>query len=216
MPTREGAEQQARAAYAHGFRKDADLSVPRGTSRTELDVAKDIRDGRLSSPQRIGDLWLFDLRVTGTGVSYRDKYHEYVYRPPEFYLIPEFLKRCQGVPVLFEHPEKSLTTEEWRNRAIGSLMLPYLPAETHDSSEVWAIARIHDGDAAELMMTTHISTSPAVSFSAQDSLKKIRNADGSILLIEGRPAVFDHLAICPAGVWDKGHSPAGVNTGVSS
>lgn len=185
---------------------------------TETDIAKAIRDGELESPQRIGDLWLFDVRITGTGVSYRPKHEEYVYRPPEFYLTDEFLARCSGLPVIFDHPEKKgqIDTDEWRQRAIGSIVLPYIPNETterKDPTEVWGIARIHDGDAAELMMTSHISTSPAVKFGAAGSTKTVRMDDGSRLMIEGNPNYIDHLAVCPEGVWDKGGEPRGVNTG---
>ena len=182
---------------------------------TELDIAKAIRDGKLSSPQRIGNLWLFDLRVTGTGASYREKHDEYVYRPPDHYLNKEFLERCQGLPVIFEHPEKSmLDTDEYRQRNVGSIVLPYIPTredDAHMTDEVWGIARIYDGDAAELMQTSHISTSPAVSLDAAGDSSTVEMLDGSTLLIEGKPPYLDHLAVCPAGVWDKGGAPRGVS-----
>lgn len=182
---------------------------------TELDIAKAIRDGKLESPQRIGSMWLFDVRVTGTGASYRDAHDEYVYRPAEFYLNDEFLERCQGLPVIFEHPEGSLLdTNEFRQRAIGSLVLPYIPTRNDDkhlTSEVWAIARIYDGDAAELMQTSHVSTSPAVNLGAAGDSRTIEMDDGSTLLIEGKPPYLDHLAVCPVGVWDKGGEPRGVS-----
>lgn len=182
---------------------------------TELDVAKAIRDGKLPSPQRVGPMWLFDLRVTGTGASYRPAHDEYVFRPPEHYLNEEFLERCQGLPVIFDHPGQSmLDTDEWRQRSIGSCILPYIPArddESHLTSEVWAIARIHDGDAAELMQTSHVSTSPAVSLDAAGDSRTVEMEDGSTLLIEGKPPYMDHLAVCEAGVWDKGGEPRGVS-----
>lgn len=181
---------------------------------TETDIARAIRDGKLESPQRLDHVWLFDLRVTGTGVAYRASLDEWVYRPPEFYLTDEFLERCQGLPVLFDHPEKGLTdTEEWRQRAIGALVLPYIPDhddEFHATNEVWAIARIYDDDAAELMLTTHISTSPAVEFSGKGDLRYTRTDDGDRLLIEDKPMYIDHLAIVPEGVWDKMTTPRGV------
>lgn len=182
---------------------------------TEMDVAKAIRDGELPSPQRIGSLWLFDLRITGTGASYRSAHDEYVYRPPDLYLNDEFMERCQGLPVIFEHPDKGmLNTEDFRSRVIGSVILPYIPSsddETHLTSEVWSIARIYDGDAAELMQTSHVSTSPAVNLDAAGDSRTVRMADGSILLIEGKPPYIDHLAVCEIGVWDKGGEPRGVN-----
>lgn len=210
-------EQAVAIAYKEAGKSRSDANELTD-ERTELDIAKAIRDGELESPQRIGDLWLFDVRITGTGVSYRPKHEEYVYRPPEFYLTDEFLARCSGLPVIFDHPEKKgqIDTDEWRQRAIGSIVLPYIPNETterKDPTEVWGIARIHDGDAAELMMTSHISTSPAVKFGAAGSTKTVRMDDGSRLMIEGNPNYIDHLAVCPEGVWDKGGEPRGVNTG---
>lgn len=188
-------------------------SVPE--QRTEMDIAKAMRDGELLSPQRIGQMWLFDLRVTGTGVSYRQSLDEYVYRPPELYLTDEFLERCNGVPVIFDHPEKGmLDTEEYRQRAIGSLMLPYIPQRNDDkhlTDEVWSIARIYDGDAAELMQTSHISTSPAVGLNAAGNSRSVTQDDGSTLLIEDKPPILDHLSVCEVGVWDKGGEPRGVN-----
>lgn len=188
-------------------RKDAD-------ELNETDIAKMIRDGELPSPQRIGDLWLFDIRITGTGTSFREALNEYVYRPPEFYLNDDFLERCQGLPVIFEHPEKNmLNTEEYQNRTIGSIALPYIPERNdgiHQTDEVWGIARIYDGDAAELMMTSHISTSPGVALGDSGSSKSIKQDDGSTLLIEGKAQLLDHVGICRNGVWDKGDSPRGV------
>lgn len=182
---------------------------------TELDIAKAMRDGKLSSPQRLGQMWLFDIRVTGTGTSYRQSLDEYVYRPPELYLNDEFLERCNGLPVIFEHPgESMLNTVEYRQRAIGTVMLPYIPRRNDDkhlTDEVWAIARIYDADAAELMQTSHISTSPAVGLTAAGNSRTVKTDDGSTLLIEGKPPILDHLAVAPLGVWDKGGEPRGVN-----
>ncbi len=224
MPSVSENRHAAMEAAAHGH---STLGIPKSVGKefvkhdsaetpTEIDIAKAIRDGEIESPQRIGDMWLFDLRVTGTGASYREQHKEYVYRPPEIYLSDEFLERCAGLPVIFEHPEGTLDTAEWRQRAIGSLILPYIPTETteqKDPTEVWSIARIHDGDAAEAMMTTHISTSPAVKFDAAGSTKTVQIEDGSDLLIEGNPSYIDHLAVCTVGVWDKGGEPRGVNNG---
>lgn len=181
----------------------------------ERAIAESIQTGLFPSPQRINDLWLFDLRVTGTGVSFRPQLNEWVYRPPEFYLCPEFLERCNGVPVIFNHPEKSsLNTEEWRERAIGALILPYIPVtedDKHRIDEVWSIARIYDSDAAELMMTTHTSTSPSVKFETEGSTQSVLAEDGNLLLIEGNPSFLCHVAVCSAGVWDQGGAPRGIN-----
>jgi hypothetical protein len=174
----------------------------------ELDIARAIQAGELPSPQQFENIWLFDVRVTGTGTAYRSGLGEFVYRPPENFLTQEFLDRCNGLPLIFEHPEKDLlNTEEYRSRAIGTVILPYIKGD-----EVWGIAKVYDEDAAQLMQTTHISTSPAVKVSSGDS-ESFGLEDGKTFLIEGSPSYLDHLAICEQGVWDKGGDPTGVNTG---
>lgn len=180
--------------------------------KTEFDVAKAIQSGELASPQQFGNLWLFDVRITGTDTAYRESLNEYVYRPPEHYLNDDFLARCNGLPVIVEHPEgKALDTEEFRRRIIGTIFIPYIKGE-----EVWGIAKIFDEAGADLMLSTHGSTSPAVVFQRSDGNKKIEMDDGSHLLIEGIPSLLDHLAICGEGVWDKGNGPSGVNIGDSA
>jgi 8-oxo-dGTP pyrophosphatase MutT (NUDIX family) len=174
----------------------------------ELDIAKRMAAGELLSPQRYENVWLFDLRITGTGTSYRTEHEEYVYRPPENFLTEEFRQRCNGLPVIFEHPKKSiLNSDEYRDRSIGTIFLPYLT-----ETEVRGIAKVFDDDAARLMPTSHASTSPAVIFRDAGSAETVE-VDGQSVLIEGKPSYLDHLAICEEGVWDKGGEPSGVNTG---
>ena len=173
----------------------------------ELGVAKAIRDGDLVSPQHYENLTLFALRVTGTGVSYRSKLDEYVYRKPELYLNKHFLERCNGLPVIWEHPDTGkLNTEEFLDRVIGTVVLPYIKGE-----EVWGIAKIYDQEAAQAMESKQLSTSPAVVFRPTDGNKHTTLEDGSALLVEGKPSLLDHLAICEEGVWDKGRDPTGVD-----
>ncbi len=173
----------------------------------ETDIAEAIRDGELTSPQRIGNLWLFAMRITGTGVAFRDKLNEFAYRDPSIYLTPHFLARCNGLPVIWNHPEtQALTSEEYGNRSIGAICLPYIAED-----EVWGIARIYDSEAAEMMAAEQLSTSPAVIWSSvQDSNVRTELPDGETVLIEGTPQLLDHLAICDQGVWDKGGDAVGV------
>jgi hypothetical protein len=174
----------------------------------ELDIAKRMAADELLSPQRFENIWLFDLRITGTGTSYRAAHDEYVYRPPENFLTEEFRERCNGLPLIFEHPKKViLDTDEYRSRAIGTVILPYIAGD-----EVRGIAKVFDSDATQLMLTTHESTSPAVVFRDAGSTETVE-VDGKTVLIEGKPSYLDHLAICKMGVWDKGGEPSGVNTG---
>jgi hypothetical protein len=177
-------------------------------SGNELDIAKRMAEGLLLSPQRCANFWLFDVRITGTGISYRTAHEEYVYRTPETFLTEEFVQRCNGLPLIFEHPQDRVTlnTEEYRSRSIGNVFLPYIKGD-----EVWGIAKVFDDDAAQLMLTSHRSTSPAVVFGDAGSTETVKH-DGSTVLIEkGDPSQIDHLAICIEGVWDKGGEPTGVN-----
>ena len=185
---------------------DAALRV--AAADTELAIAELIKDRVATSPQLYANVWLFDLRITGTGTAYRTKISEHVYRPPEHYLHAEFLARCNGLTVIFEHPKKgTLNSEEFADRAIGSIMLPYLKGD-----EVWGIAKIYDAPAAKIMSEKQLSTSPSVVFHSMEDCANVTLDNGEQLLIEGKPALLDHLAICEAGVWDKGGAPAGVNS----
>lgn len=189
-----------------GVRKHIEIL---GASLTELDIAKSIRAGDLSSPQRYENLWLFDVRITGTGASYRSAHDEYVWRDPEIFLSDDFLERCAGLPLIFEHPtEGTLNTDEWRSRMVGIVVLPYIKGD-----EVWGIAKVYDEDAAQLMESGEISsTSPAVVFREAGSTETA-DYNGKSVLIEGKPSYLDHLAICQVGVWDKGGEPSGINYG---
>lgn len=180
----------------------------------ELGVACAIRDGRLTSPQQYGHLWLFAMRITGTGVAYRSRKMdgkkviaeaEYAWRDPAIYLNDRFLQRCNGLPVVLVHPKGNmLDTEAFNETAIGAVMLPYIKGD-----EVWAIARIQDEDAAKAMVASPMSTSPGVVW-RDGSVNAESEVDGHKFLIEGVPSLMDHVAVCWQGVWDKGGKPSGV------
>jgi 8-oxo-dGTP pyrophosphatase MutT (NUDIX family) len=183
----------------------------------ELSMAKAIRDGELTSPQRYANILLIAIRITGTGLAYRAHRKEHVWRDGSIYLNPEFLERCNGLPVIFEHPDKAmLDTEEFRERVVGTVFLPYV----RDDS-VWAIAKIFDATAATLLSNEAMSTSPGVVLAVSDD-DKHKLSDGSTFLIEGKPRLLDHIAILApktlatdsgdAGVWDKGRGLRGVDS----
>jgi len=186
-------------------------------SANELDIARMMAAGDLVSPQRYGKFWLFDIRLTGTGAAYRNavkddngkvlREAEYCWRDPAIYLDPEFLARANGLPVTYDHPEKKpvLDSEEFHNRIVGTIFLPYIKG-----NEVWAIVKIWDDSCLDWLHGEKASTSPAVVFSSASNNEKVRLNDGTVLLVEGEPALLDHIALCGAGVWDKGGDPSGV------
>jgi 8-oxo-dGTP pyrophosphatase MutT (NUDIX family) len=174
----------------------------------ELGIARAMAAGELTSPQKYANVTLFAMRITGTGTAYRRQHDEFVYRRPENYLTDEFLARCNGLPVIWEHPVKAtLNSKEFADRIVGTIMLPYIKDD-----EVWGIAKMYDDAAVEGLSSQQLSTSPAVVFHNASVNSKMELENGSTLLIEGKPSLLDHLAICETGVWDKGEGPHGVES----
>jgi hypothetical protein len=176
--------------------------------RTELAVAEAIRDGKAPSPIHLPNFSLYDLRITGTGAAYRLGKDEYAWKDKTIYLNDRFLARCNGLPVVFDHPEEGMVnSEEFHDRIVGMIVLPYIKGD-----EVWGIARIYDQATKELLDNEKIaSTSPGVQFAKGNDNRKVKIEEDAQILIEGTPAILDHLALCEQGVWDKLGKPSGVN-----
>jgi 8-oxo-dGTP pyrophosphatase MutT (NUDIX family) len=180
-------------------------------AKTETDVAKLISEGLLASPQMYANIALLAIRITGTGLAFRSSIGEHVWRDPSLYLNNEFLARCNGLMVIMDHPETQvLTTKEFKDRAVGSILLPYIKGD-----EVWGIAKIYDQDAIKEILEGEVSTSPAVVFDETAGNMTLTTENGEPLLIEGVPFLLDHIAIVTKargskGVWDKGGDAAGV------
>lgn len=185
-------------------------------SLTELEVAERIRDGTVPSPVKFSNMWLVNLRITGTGLAYRAGLKEHVWRDPKLYLNEEFLRRCNGLPVIANHPDDAVLTEEdFKLRIVGSVMLPYIRGD-----EVWAVCRVYLQSIVEEITEGDVSTSPSVVFNSTSGNVEIQEGDTNFL-IEGVPFLVDHIALVTKahgslGVWDKDRIPAGVevtNTG---
>jgi 8-oxo-dGTP pyrophosphatase MutT (NUDIX family) len=175
----------------------------------ELGVARAMVAGDLTSPQQYGSFWLWSIRITGTGVAYRDSLDEWCYRPASVYLNDEFLARAGGLPVVFLHQTErpDLDSKEFNDRVVGTVFVPFLK-----NDEVWAVSRIYDNDAVDVLASGAFSTSPTVLFGKNSGNQTLKTQSGETLLIEGKPALLDSIALVPAGVWDKGGPAAGVST----
>lgn len=177
---------------------------------TEFEAAQYIRDGTLDSPVKFSNMWLVNLRITGTGAAYRYGLKEFVWRDPGLYLNDEFLLRCNGLPVLYDHADKApMSEEEFKKRIVGSVMLPYIKGD-----EVWAIVRIYVKEVVEKIVNEQTSTSPSVIFGGESGCTE-RSEGDSNFLIEGIPFLLDHIAVVTKdhgslGVWDKDGIPEGI------
>ncbi|ELD3250729.1 cell envelope biogenesis protein TolA [Enterobacter hormaechei] len=177
---------------------------------TEIEAAKQVRDGALPSPYKFTNMWLVNLRITGTGLAYRANDKEHVWRDPQIYLNAQFLERCVGVPVIIDHPEGGkLDAIGTESRIVGTVMLPYLRGD-----EVWAVCRVYGKEIIDYIEKEKegISTSPSVIFCGDSGCADVPNATGddNNFLIEGVPYLIDHIALVPLGVWDKDGQPTGV------
>src|SRR5699024_5805954 len=176
---------------------------------TEIEAAKQIRDGQLPSPYQFSNMWLVNLRFTGTRMAYRAEEKDFVWPSHQTYLNPQFLERCAGVPVIIDHPEsKTLEDVGERSRIIGTVMLPYIRGD-----EVWGVCRIYGQEIIDYIQKARgeVSTSPSVVFCGASGGAEVPDVMGEDnFFIEGTPFLIDHVALVPLGVWDKGGKPSGV------
>jgi len=177
---------------------------------SELAVAKTIAEGAMPSPSfHCGSMFVL-LRISGTGVSYRAKHDQYVYRSPELWLSDQFAARCAGLPVLVGHPDSGVVDgRENALRNVGSIMFAF-----PRGADLMGIARIVDEDAQRAISALDLDTSPAVIFASPDHNVVLElEDDDTPLVVEGEPAMLDHVALCEAGVWGAGRGDdVGVQT----
>lgn len=183
----------------------------------ETDVVRALAAGEVPSPQKFENSTYFRVRISGTGYGYRPSLDEYVRRPVEVYSTPEFLERCNGLPVVWLHPKGlTLDSRSFSRSVVGTIVRPYLGSVTggegDDPNEPCGVARILVDEAAEEMRKEDLSTSPGVLLAEGEQDRETLD-DGKHLLKEGSPSLIDHLAICSRGVWDKLGPPSGVDNG---
>lgn len=196
------------------------IALRRFSMDDELQIAEAIRDGELVSPQEYGNIHLFAFRISGVGTAIRGEKKdkdgkvtqqaEVVYRKPEDYTSQAFLTRAQGLPIIILHPDEAiLNTKQFAERVIGAIMITYLRPDGEGGMEPWGVARVYDRDAAMSLCSMNLSTSPGVLLGKD--VRTLTLDGGTQVVIEGKPSLLDHLAICERGVWDKGGDPTGVD-----
>ena len=171
----------------------------------ELQVARLVAAGKIKSPATFRGSLFISLRVSGVGIAFRAKTGEWVLRPRDVWLTPHMVARCAGVPLIWEHPPAQLVDgEELRRRIIGTLLMGFIKGD-----ELWAISRIVDRGAAELLRTVELDTSPSVAFTPNSKLKFLQ-VGARRLLIEDSPSLLDHLCVTQRGVWTRDAANPGI------
>jgi hypothetical protein len=180
---------------------------------TELEVAKSIAAGELPSPFEFQNSKFYRVRVSGTGVAWRNRNREFVYRPPSVWLSPEMCQRVAGLPLVAEHPNKNiLDGKSFYDSIVGVLIHGFA-----ENDELYGIARIIDQRACAILDGGNFDTSPSVILDSQGIVLQI---DDDPLLIEGTPLLLDHLALVNTvqgnkGVWNRSSDGADVGVEIS-
>lgn len=174
---------------------------------TEADIQRLIVDGTLIGPSSYFSQVLMPVRITGTGLAMRVEKMQFTFRDTDDYLNEDFLKRCNGLPLLWQHADKDFTDGD----TLGAQSIGLVTDAYVRDSDVWGVAKILDLDAAIAMATGAYSTSPSF-ITHIDS----RSSSGGVdVTVEGQILHLDHLAVVQAGVWDKLGEPCGIDTPIT-
>ena len=151
----------------------------------ELQVAERIANGDLPSPQEFGNSTYWAIRISGTGAAWRASEGEFVWREPEIWLTPEMRSRAAALPVLIDHPASgTLNSPEFAARCVGVTTYAYVRGD-----ELWAIARVLDAGANEILLAgAYEDSSPAVIFAPGTGARI--EIDGKRFDLEPEPLLF--------------------------
>ena len=167
----------------------------------ELDVALAIASGEFPTLLRFHNGIYCALRISGTGVAWREAHQEFVYRDPQVWLSNEMRRRCLGLPVVIEHPEADLVdTRFCADRLVGWVVNAFVR-----DTELWGVARIIDPLAAEMIAGGVFDTSPGVMLGQGSATVDI---EGTMMIVEAAPQLLDHVALVYTlfgnrGVWTR-------------
>lgn len=166
------------------------------------DLGALMQSGEIIGPSTYFNQTYFPMRITGTGPALRMEGMQYTYRNPSDYLNEEFVERCNGLNILWEHPDSAFTNEETLSqRCIGNISYAYVKGD-----EVWGVGKITGDEAAAMLASGAYSTSPSII----SVVKSDTNKGGARFTVEGQALHLDHLAVVHIGVWDKLSQPGGI------
>ena len=115
---------------------------------TELDIARAIASGELPSPTKFMNSRFYKMRVSGTGVAWRNAHREFCFRPPAVWLCDKMIERVPGCPVIAEHPPFRATLDgpAFHERVLGICVLGFV-----DGTDLMSIVRVFDERVAEIL-----------------------------------------------------------------
>ena len=165
----------------------------------ELDIARAVATGVLPSPTVWLNAQYIACRISGTGCAWRERVGEFVIRDKQEWCSAVFLRRCLGLPLVWQHPSTgTLTSKYFGENICGYCLYSYVHPEL---DEPWGVFRVLDANAATILASGDCDTSPGVV--VDNEVCSTTELDGKKLLCEGLPKLLDHLAICSKGVWTR-------------
>lgn len=171
------------------------------TGMDDLAIAQKMATGEIPGIVATDKCLLVPMRITGTGVSTREKKDENqmtvrfeIDRPADVFLSDRFLQMCAGLPVAYLHPDAaeggftSINYDNWREYIVGTIFYPFIK-----DTEVWGVAKVFDLSMLDAFKAGIVSTSPFV------TSESVPGANG--MYVEKLEDI-NHVAIVSAGHWD--------------
>lgn len=165
---------------------------------SETDIIKELLEN--PNTHYLNDYFAYiPMRLTGLGLAERiiDNKAMIFNRTKENFATDDFMKIYASVPICIQHP----TNENGEFEPLGfkhasSIIGNAIHSFLRDD-EIWIIARIHDLEAVNLLLSEDISTSPYF------ISKEVQHEIEDDVIYNEIPLICNHLAIVDKGFWDK-------------
>lgn len=165
---------------------------------SEADIIKELLEN--PNTHYLNDYFAYiPMRLTGLGLAERiiDNKAMIFNRTKENFATDDFMKIYASIPICIQHP----TNENGEFEPLGfkhssSIIGNAIHSFLRDD-EIWIIARIHDLEAVNLLLSEDISTSPYF------ISKEVQHEIEDDVIYNEIPLICNHLAIVDKGFWDK-------------